>query len=95
MTTIELEGISPLRDALEDVATPFVPFTGKEDAFDCNELGPDGFTDLTLKFDTQAIVAALGDVEDGDALILTLTGALLDGTPIVGEDVMLIKKKGK
>lgn len=97
-TTIELEGVSPLRWALEDVATPFSPFVGKKDAFDCTDEGADGFTDLTLKFDSQAIVGALGAVSDGDVLVLSLTGSLkpeFGGTPIVGEDVVVILKKGK
>lgn len=50
----------------------------------------DGFEDLTLKFDTPAIVAALGSVTDGELRVLKLTGNLLDGTPIAGEDVMVI-----
>ena len=49
--------------------------------------------DLTLKFDTQEIVSALGDVSDGDCVVLHLTGNLLDGIPIVGEDVVVILKK--
>jgi hypothetical protein len=44
----------------EDVSTPFEPFMGKEGCQDCNTLGPDGFPDLTLKFNTQAIVQTLG-----------------------------------
>jgi hypothetical protein len=54
--------------------------------------------DLTLKFDAQELVAALGDVSDGDVLILTLTGALkpdYGGTPIIGGDVVWILSKGK
>jgi len=96
--SVRLEGVAPLRWALEDVATPFEPYTGKEDAFDCTTEGPDGFLDLTFKFDTQEIVADLGDVEDGDVLVLQLTGNLMeeyDGTAIVGEDVVVILKKGK
>lgn len=30
--TIQLEGISPLRSKIEDVATPFYPFLGKTDS---------------------------------------------------------------
>jgi hypothetical protein len=98
--TVELEGVSPLRWAWEDVATPFEPFIGKEDCFaDCNEEGPDGYPDLTLKFDAQEVVAALGEVEDGDCLVLQLTGSLTGGDcgggAIVGEDVIWIQKKGK
>lgn len=51
--------------------------------------------DLTLKLDTQQVVTALGDVKDGDVLILTLTGKLFDGTPIQGQGVVVILKKGK
>ena len=90
VSTVALEGVSPLRSSLRDVATPFEPFTGKVDAFDCTDEGPDGFLDLTLKFDTQEVIAALGPVADGDVLVLQLTANLLDGTPIVGEDVVVI-----
>ncbi len=93
--SIRLEGIAPTRSALEDVATPFEPLDGFVNASDCTDQGSDGFTDLTLKFDTQEIVSALGGVQDGDVLILTLVGELSDGTPIQGEDVVVIKKKGK
>jgi len=84
--TILLEGIAPLRWALEDVGSP------DDDPLD----GPDELTDLTLKFGTQAIVAALGAVNDGDYVVLNLTGNLkgeFGGTPIEGEDVVLIIKK--
>jgi hypothetical protein len=97
--SVELEGVSPLRWAWEDVATPFEPFLGKEDCFaDCTEEGPDGYLDLTLKFEAQEVVAALGEVEDGDCLVLHLTGNLMEeyhGGPFVGEDVVWILKKGK
>jgi len=102
VATIELEGISPLRSNLEDVATPFSSFTGKEGCSDCTDEGPDGFLDLTLKFDAQklleAIEASLGrELEDGEVLTLTLIGNLQEsfgGNPIQGEDVVIILKKG-
>ena len=76
------------------MATPFIPFTGRSDCdFDCNDLGSDGFFDLTLKFDAQAVVAALGEVNDGDCIVLKLEGALTNGTPIIGEDVVRILEK--
>ncbi len=93
LVSLSLVGVAPLRVGLEDVATPFEG--DKDDCGDCTEEGPDGFLDLTLKFDMQTIVAALGDVEDGDCLALILEGQLLDGTPIVGEDVVIILKKGQ
>ncbi|MEE9593535.1 MAG: hypothetical protein V3W28_08140 [Thermoplasmata archaeon] len=99
LTTVELYTdlgyVVPLRWSLEDVATPFQPFVGKVDAFDCTTDGPDGFLDLTLKFSTQEIVDVLGEVSDGDVLVLALHGALLDGTTFEGEDVVVILKKGK
>jgi hypothetical protein len=95
--TVRLEGVAPIRSALGDVATPFEPFADKEDcSFDCAEGGPDGLLDLALKFRTREIVAALGEVEDGECRVLTLTGNLREeyaGTPIEGEDVVLILNK--
>ena len=92
VASILLEGIPPLRSAIEDVSTPVA---NAEDECDCTTDGADGFDDLTLKFDTQAIVAALGSVSDGQQVVLTLTGNLLDGTEIEGQDCALIRKKGK
>jgi hypothetical protein len=94
--SVLLEGVAPLRWNLEDVATPFEG--EKTGAYDCTTEGRDGFMDLTLKFATQAVVAALGEVNDGDVLVLTLTGNLKEefgGTAIRGEDVIIIRKKGK
>jgi hypothetical protein len=82
--------VAPLRFDYEDVATPF-----EGELCDCHELGPDGYMDLTLKFDTQMVVEALGDVEDGEILSLPLLGYLNDGTPIEGSDCIRIIKKGK
>ncbi len=54
-----------------------------------------GYLDLTLKFDRQEVVELLGEVDDGDVIVLVITGQLRDGTPIKGEDVVWIIKKGK
>ena len=94
-TIMLIRWVAPLRWDWEDVATPYEPFYGKEDYMDCNTNGPDGFLDLTLKFDVQEVIAALGEVEDGDVIVLKLTGNLRDGTPIKGHDVIIIIKKGK
>ena len=83
--------VGAVRSGYEDVAGPV------SDSNDCNcvEAGPDGFLDLTLKFKTQRIVEAIGDVNDGDVRVLTLTGVLFDPipfeTPIEGTDCILIK----
>jgi hypothetical protein len=43
-----------------------------------------------LKFDRSEIIAALGEVADGEVVQLTITGNLGDGTPIVGTDCVII-----
>jgi calcium-activated chloride channel regulator 4 len=94
--TVRLSDVSPLRWSLEDNSTPFAPFVGKENCDDCNELGPDGYLDLTLKFNFREVVEGLGDVSDRDCIVVTLTAGLKEefgGTPIVGEDVVVILKK--
>ena len=40
------------------------------------------------------MVAALGEVNDGDEIVLTLTGNMLDETPIEGSDCVIIRAKG-
>ncbi|MCH7761014.1 T9SS type A sorting domain-containing protein, partial [candidate division TA06 bacterium] len=88
--SILLENIPPLRDDFEDLSTPL-----DGECKDCTEEGPDGFLDLTLKFDIREIITILGEVENGNELCLLLTGNLLDGTPIEGQDGIVIRSKGK
>jgi len=90
--SILLEGVSPLRWALEDVSTPLGP---DPEECECNELAGDGYLDLTLKFMLAEIVATFSGVQDGDVIPLTLTGTNLDGTQIEGVDCVLIRFKGK
>jgi len=80
--SIRLEGVSPVRLAVKDVATRFEPIVGKVSKFHCTREGPDGFDDLNLKFRNKDVVAALGDVSHRDVLVLKLTANLIDGTPI-------------
>jgi hypothetical protein len=92
--SLALEGVSPLRWEWSDVATPFEPWTGKSDCWmDCTEEGPDGYTDLTLKFETQEVIAAMGELADGECRVLTLTGNFFDGRAIQGEDVVVFLSK--
>lgn len=93
--SVGLAGAAPLRWDMEDVATPVAD--GAEDCA-CSTEGPDGFTDLTLKFKKADVVAAIGDVEDGEVLSLMLTGNLKEefgGTAIAGSDCVVIIKKGE
>jgi len=89
--SIRLAGVAPIRSSYEDVATPL----GDElDDCECTTEGPDGYLDLTLKFKTQEIIAALGEVNDGDAISLALTGQTDDDAHIQGSDCVVILKKG-
>jgi hypothetical protein len=84
VTSLLLEGVAPVRYAYEDVTTPVYG------ECECTTLGPDGYTDLTLKFAVRAITVALGAVQPGDVVELTLTGKLLDGTPFETTDCVKI-----
>ena len=85
--TIRLMGVPAKRWSLEDVATPV-----GEEVPDCHCItdGPDGLTDLTVKFDKDDLVAALGEVYDRDTIPVTVTGELHDGTPFTGTDCVII-----
>ncbi len=78
--------IPPLRTAYEDVATPVADPTGCQ----CTTDGPDGYVDLTMKFDSDAIAQALGSVQPGQVFQLCITGLLDDGTPFRGCDCIFI-----
>jgi len=96
--SITLEGVSPLRWNIEDVATPYVINVDECNIRDCHELTGDGYSDLTLKFDTQEIYEAIAEVYDRECLILELTGnlnAAHGSLPIKGGDVVSILKKGR
>ena len=86
ITSLRLNGVAPVKSGFENVATT----TGFEPC-DCLALSGDGSEDLTLKFDTQAIVAVLQDVQNGEEIPLMLTGMLQDGTAIEGIDCVVIK----
>ncbi|MFX0199218.1 MAG: hypothetical protein ACFFCW_24105 [Candidatus Hodarchaeota archaeon] len=82
-------GVAPLRWAYEDVATPF-----EGELCDCHMLGPDGYLDLTLKFDVPELVEdlELNDVA-GETIPLILTGNLKEefgGTLIDGGDCVWV-----
>lgn len=97
-STITLQSVAPIRWAIKDVAAPYSPYMGKESCQDCTRAVPDGYSDLTLDFDAEAILDALGEVEDGDCVKLTITGRLkgeFGGSPIIGEDLVSIIKKGR
>jgi hypothetical protein len=91
--SVRLKGVAPTVYSVTDVSTPYAPFTGKNSGTDCTTLGPDGIPDLVFKFNVQKVVSVLGAISDREVRILPLTGSLLDGKPIEGEDVVVIVKK--
>jgi hypothetical protein len=80
--TILFEGVAPVRYSIDDVGAP-----GSEPE-DCPQRKRDGEPDLTLKFDLEALDAALRSVAAGGQTHLTLIGTLVDGTPIAGRDAV-------
>ena len=93
--SILLAGLPPLRWDFEDVATPYDADTTQDDCLACSQNGPDGVLDLTLKFNKQHIVAAIGSVSDGECMPMEISGEFWDGTSIVGADIVRIKAKKK
>lgn len=94
--TVHLDGAWPIQHSIRDVATPYEPLTGKINANECNNLGPDGIDDLVFRFKNEDIVETLGEVNDQDVITLILYGMYSDGTiSFVGEDVIVVKKKGR
>lgn len=93
ISTLNIQGVYPIRYAFEDVVTPYYPFIGKElDKMSCTTDGPDGFKDLTLKFDNLQISDIIRGYNKNDVVRLTIEGNLKSGTPIIGEDIIIIVK---
>lgn len=87
--SLRLEGVAPINSSYDDVAGPF-----GGDLCGCTDAGPDGFTDLELKFSTKDIIATVGQLPPGETT-MTLTGTLLDGTPIEGQDCVVSVGSGR
>jgi len=81
VSTVRLNGVAPLSrgQSFCDVAGP-----GEEDGpCNCSVEGPDGYTDLLLKFSNQEVAATrliLSIPEPGEQWTLTMTGEFDDGT---------------
>ncbi len=86
-----LEGVAPLSFVIEDVATPINGRKYAKRHKQRAKIETDGIDDLALEFDTQAIAQAVGDLNGDHMLVLELTGKLKDGTPILGEDIVVIQ----
>jgi len=133
VSTIMLEGVRPVRTAVEDVSTPVggegqlsynatlggtspeegrigatrepleqsararrrdeelpVPTPGLRDSCECTTDGPDGYDDLTMKFEKEDVVIALGEVGDRDTVVVRVTAQLLNGDELEGWDCVVI-----
>jgi alpha-tubulin suppressor-like RCC1 family protein len=86
-TSIRLAGVEALRSRYEDIAALVI----EPSAGEYNTDGPDGYFDLIVQFDTQAILEAIGEVSKGDVIELLLTGVQFDKTPIEGTDCVVIR----
>ncbi len=98
LSTVRLEGVCPLETGIgyEDVSRPVV------DGYvcECTSEGPDGYLDLTMKFSSLEIAAAILANEPptlGDRMMLTITGELTDGTQFEANDCIVFvgEKKEK
>jgi hypothetical protein len=92
-SSLLLEGVAPLRWSYEDTAAPSAGPGPEDSCLDCSEAGPDGFTDLTLKFDAEEIAALLAREGAGDCLLLTVTGSLKEeygGRNLRGDDTLRV-----
>jgi hypothetical protein len=91
-SSITLGGISPIRWAYEDVATPFI---GPHE--ECHDKGKDGKMDLTLKFDAKELEKALGLASKAGSLTpVSIKGRLKSvygAIPFQGQDWLKILKK--
>lgn len=91
ITTVRLsrEGngkkVAPIRWRYKDVSTPF-----EGERCECHTLGPDCYEDLALKFRNREVVEALGEVEVGEEVVVTIRGKLLNGTAFEAIDCVKV-----
>jgi len=91
--SIKLESVPAAHALILDVTRRLEE--GKRSS-DCSVRWPDGIPDILLYFEKEPLVKALGPVKDGEVRVLKLTGNLKEqfgGTPITGEDVVVIINK--
>jgi hypothetical protein len=88
-SSIRLAGVGAIRSNFEDAAGT----VSNGDECECSTGGPDGFGDLILKFETQKVMEAIGEFNNGDELMLELRGNLSDETRIKGSDCIIIRDK--
>ena len=87
--SLRLNGVAPLRWSYEDVCGQDDTSTDPGMNGDDEEM-PDGYEDMTLKFNTQDIAGTLGEVWRGKIETLTMVGFFLEGSSISGEETVRI-----
>ncbi len=93
-----LEVVQPVQVNVIDVARPYRLYTWdargtKVEADSCTDEGPDGKLDLVLTFEKKDILKALGSVKPGAVLTVRLTARDKSGASLVGQDVVVIRRK--
>jgi hypothetical protein len=84
VASVRLEGsLVPVRIAIDDEVRAF-----STTPCECNGQGADGYEDLSLKFTSDDVRAALGPTAPGGVAFLTVTGLLADGTPFEARDCL-------
>ncbi|MCH9032178.1 MAG: T9SS type A sorting domain-containing protein [candidate division Zixibacteria bacterium] len=91
VSSLTLEGVSPVRWSYEDVSEPIDRFS----ECDCRETKPDSIEDLTLKFYRSELIDALGGLVGIDEISLTITGKLNDGSEFSASDCIETRPKDK
>ncbi|WMC10520.1 VWA domain-containing protein [Oceanimonas pelagia] len=78
--TVKMAGdCEALRWSYEDVATPYDGgFSEPVLENECTAEGADGWTDLTLKFNSQCVAGQLGEVNEREARLISISGKYLN-----------------
>lgn len=92
ISTVTLEGVSPIIHSIADVSTRFdVNLEEPLDPYSCNTLEEDGFKDMILQFDYEELRSVLGELERGEVFTLEIKGELKNGTAFSGKDIVVVK----
>jgi hypothetical protein len=83
VSTVRLAGVVSHGHRFEDISRPVIREVG---ACECTAAGGDGFEDLTLRFDADDVLAAIGGMKSGEARLLQLSLRTLDRSPLYGTD---------
>lgn len=97
LTSIRLDGVAPVKYSYEDV-TAVIP--NKASIYDCSTSRSDGIADLSLKFKTQELAAALEarlgrQPLDGELITLELSASSKAGAVLRAKDSIQALVKGK